>query len=278
MTRALLCLIFVSLAHAAVAQTQDRAAEELRAEMVFWESVRSSNDPADYRAYLEQYPNGKFAPLARNRLAALGAKPAAPAPSAAPAATQPAAPRKEGLAVGDAWTYRVARAGAAATTYEVRLTSVNPAEVTEEISGEGKVVRLAHRRGAYLTPLGDMTLFSPYLFSLGPAPVPGTALRMDNLDLRTCNAGWGCGLSARVIGRERVQVLAGTFEAMRVEVRQSWTSQAQTNDRGEIVSRTMTVWYAPEVGRAVKLVSQGSPSRYVDTQYEIELARYQLKQ
>jgi hypothetical protein len=31
--------------------------------------VRNSKDPADLRAYLEQYPNGKFAPLARNRLA-----------------------------------------------------------------------------------------------------------------------------------------------------------------------------------------------------------------
>ena len=278
MTRALLCLIFVSLAHAAVAQTQDRATEELRAEMVFWDSVRSSNDPADYRAYLEQYPNGKFAPLARNRLAALGAKPAAPAPSAAPPATPPAAPRKEGLAVGDAWTYRVARAGAAAATQEVRLTAVNPAEVIEEVSGEGKVLRVVHRRGAYLTPVGEMTLFSPYLLSLGPSVVPGTALRVENFDSRTCNAGWGCGLSARVIGRERVQVLAGTFEAVRVEVRQSWTSPAQTNDRGEIVSRTMTVWYVPEVGRAVKVVSQGNPSRYVDTQYELELARYQLKQ
>jgi hypothetical protein len=42
---------------------------ETEAEVVFWESVRNSKDPADLRAYLEQYPNGKFAPLARNRLA-----------------------------------------------------------------------------------------------------------------------------------------------------------------------------------------------------------------
>ena len=80
-----LCLaLLLSIAHAAGAQTTDRATEELRAEMVFWESVRSSNDPADYRAYLEQYPNGKFAVLARNRLATLSAPqspPSAPAPT-----------------------------------------------------------------------------------------------------------------------------------------------------------------------------------------------------
>jgi hypothetical protein len=48
---------------------------ETDAEVVFWESVRASSDPADLRASLEQYPNGKFAALARNRLAALARKP-----------------------------------------------------------------------------------------------------------------------------------------------------------------------------------------------------------
>ena len=51
------------------------SALETDAEVVFWESVRASSDPADLRAYLEQYPNGKFAALARNRLAALSRKP-----------------------------------------------------------------------------------------------------------------------------------------------------------------------------------------------------------
>ena len=43
-------------------------------ETMFWESIRQSTNPADFRAYLEQYPKGRFAALARNRLAALGAK------------------------------------------------------------------------------------------------------------------------------------------------------------------------------------------------------------
>ncbi|MCD6041231.1 MAG: SUMF1/EgtB/PvdO family nonheme iron enzyme [Burkholderiales bacterium] len=41
-------------------------------EIMFWESVRESTDPADLRAYLVKYPGGTFAPLARNRLTALG--------------------------------------------------------------------------------------------------------------------------------------------------------------------------------------------------------------
>lgn len=38
------------------------------AETVFWESVRSSRNPADLRAYLARFPAGVFASLARNRL------------------------------------------------------------------------------------------------------------------------------------------------------------------------------------------------------------------
>ena len=83
--RALTLVVVLALAGHAVAQKPDASAEALRTEMLFWDSVRGSSDPADYRAYLEQYPNGKFAALARNRLAALAPKPAAAPPAPAPA-------------------------------------------------------------------------------------------------------------------------------------------------------------------------------------------------
>jgi hypothetical protein len=276
MTRALFLAVLLSLAGAAGAQAPERAAEELRAEMVFWESVRSSSDPADFRAYLEQYPNGKFAVLARNRLSALNPKPAIPAPAAAPPASPAAGPG--GLAVGDTWTYRAVQRGAPGATQEVRVVSVSADGVVEEIRGAGPVLRAEHRRGAYLVPAGNLTVFSPYLPVLQPLAVtPGLQMRVDNLDARTCNAGWTCSVRARVLGRERVQVPAGTFDATRIEIAQSWTSPSQTNDRGESVQRTMTVWYAPEVKRAVRTISRGTPSAFVDTQYELELTSYQVK-
>jgi len=37
-------------------------------ELVFWESIKDSPRPADYEAYLEQYPDGNFVALARARL------------------------------------------------------------------------------------------------------------------------------------------------------------------------------------------------------------------
>ena len=40
-------------------------------ELLFWESVRSSDSVADYEAYLNRYPDGVFAPLAKAKVARL---------------------------------------------------------------------------------------------------------------------------------------------------------------------------------------------------------------
>ena len=50
------------------APTQGLATEH---ELLFWESVKDSGNLADLRAYLERYPNGAFAVLARNRVKTL---------------------------------------------------------------------------------------------------------------------------------------------------------------------------------------------------------------
>ena len=49
------------------------AAASVQAQNVFWQSIAASENPADYEAYLEQFPAGIFARLARNRLAELEA-------------------------------------------------------------------------------------------------------------------------------------------------------------------------------------------------------------
>ena len=57
------------------------------AEVLFWDTAREANDIPSFRAYLEQFPEGTFAPLARARIAALENAAAAPAPVARPIAT-----------------------------------------------------------------------------------------------------------------------------------------------------------------------------------------------
>jgi hypothetical protein len=38
---------------------------------MFWDSIKTSDNPADFKAYLTRFPNGMFAELAENRLAIL---------------------------------------------------------------------------------------------------------------------------------------------------------------------------------------------------------------
>lgn len=40
-------------------------------ELSYWDSIKNSNDSADFKSYLEKYPQGTFASLAKNRLKAL---------------------------------------------------------------------------------------------------------------------------------------------------------------------------------------------------------------
>lgn len=73
-------------------------------ELQFWKSVQDSNRADDIQAYLDKYPNGVFAPLARNRIDALlgrsrvaasapaQQRPAPAATDAAPAAPPPTSP------------------------------------------------------------------------------------------------------------------------------------------------------------------------------------------
>ena len=67
-------------------------AEQLAVERVYWESVKDSEDPADIRAYLDQFQGGMFAALARNRLKRLED---ATEPSPPPAPEVPATPEQE---------------------------------------------------------------------------------------------------------------------------------------------------------------------------------------
>ncbi|XZR53981.1 formylglycine-generating enzyme family protein [Cupriavidus oxalaticus] len=75
-------------------------------ELSFWESIKNSNYASDYEAYLKQYPNGRFAVLAKARLERLRASAPAPAPKAQ---QQPAPPPRSGTSSGG----QVSRAPAA---------------------------------------------------------------------------------------------------------------------------------------------------------------------
>ncbi len=61
-------------------------------EITFWDSIKDSNYPSDYEAYLKAYPNGRFATLAHARIDRLRAAASSSAPSNAPPPAQTARP------------------------------------------------------------------------------------------------------------------------------------------------------------------------------------------
>ncbi|HWP74690.1 MAG TPA: caspase family protein, partial [Methylomirabilota bacterium] len=107
----------VTAAAVSPAQAPDR-------EGLFWMSIKDSTDPAAFEAYLKQYPQGTFAPLARLRLASV---------------SQPARPRDLGRFDG-AWNVTVecpAHGGASAYTRRL-LAQVTDGTLAAQLGNVGQ--------------------------------------------------------------------------------------------------------------------------------------------
>jgi hypothetical protein len=264
-------------------------------ELAFWDSVRDSKNPAELQAYIDQYPNGTFVVLAKTRLAALQK----PAPAAAPA-TRPAAPAVVALptpamrhpSAGDTWTYRLSyprlrgqwgQTAKPARTHVVTVTEASESSVTDQVSVDGgSPVITKHARGGFLMSQGA-PIFSPYLATLDNLPTSGR-LRGIEIAEPGCSGSYLCEVKGSVAGRETVSVPAGTFQAIRVVVTHEWRPTTGSVTHAAQMAqysggRTLTVWYVPELKRAVKyssrLVAGDVPP--VDPTFDLELVSYQLK-
>ena len=189
-------------------------------EVVFWESIKNSSNPEDFKAYLTQYPKGTFAALAQGRITpAAAAEPPAQVASIAPTPVAAAAPDPRLPKMGDSWqyVYRDPLSGASRDiAIEVIATATDGILDQDNFSMYGKGAR-AYGRDAELLVIQQVWLFSPYLQAFGAAR-PGA--RWDDIRARNDNfcRTQACSYSARVVGTERVSTPAGTFDAVKVEV------------------------------------------------------------
>jgi hypothetical protein len=248
-----------------------------RVESAFWESIRGSADPADFRVYLEQYPSGEHAAAAREQLAALTAvKPRTPALRLASGGGLPA--------IGDAWTYRLTerrRSNRTEREYVVKIASVSSTEIVEQFAlDEGSPGELRHGPGAYLVGSGA-SVFSPYLAAFSDLTTQ-PALGMIAIADPVCSAHVTCDARATIVGREVITVPAGRFETIKVKVEHGWRGPKTTmSSDGGIGpdSRQLFVWYAPAVKRAVKFSSRVAPTaRWAPflANFDLDLVSYQV--
>jgi len=187
-------------------------------ELALWDSVKNSRSAEELSAYLDQYPKGRFAAVARARLKSLGAapvaasaaQPSAPAQQlalAAPASSVPRTSSAGGLPqVGDSWTYRLTQLDRKdefrQQRYTVNVTAVSEAGISERFSMESGESGLArHGAGSYLAPLGP-ALFSPYL-PLFQELAAGSSVGQVVVRDGTCSPDYACDAVARVAGREK---------------------------------------------------------------------------
>ena len=87
--------IFAWTLAAALAAALPGARAQDSADLVFWQSIQASKNPAEFQLYLQTYPNGRFAGLARVKLDELAKGAPAPGPAPPPVAgpaTPPAPP------------------------------------------------------------------------------------------------------------------------------------------------------------------------------------------
>ncbi|NML13620.1 caspase family protein [Azohydromonas caseinilytica] len=263
-------------------------------EIAFWNSIQASNRAEEYRAYLRQYPQGRFSPLAQARVAALTPAPAAsPAPAAAaspageppqtvaiaPATVPgpgnaPAAPLAGTLPrPGDRWRYRVQdqfRIGDLFVSAQVE--AVTPEGVAESWSttSDAKLRTAVAALAPGFHELPGWTLtppeFSPYLQAAGGLQpgqgLAGLARRVEQVSVP---------LKASVEGEEEIQVAAGRFRAVKLVLRGQATPRG-----GKAVRLEQVVWYAPAVKRMVKSTVSTSVGGAVREATSFELVEYQL--
>ena len=292
--------LFVLALIAGYAQAQTAPAP---GEIAFWESVRDSKNPDELRAYLQAFPNGMFAPIARTRLTAL--ERAAPAPSAPrPAAPASQAPRPPAAVsssapgsvtaatrmpqAGDTWTYRLTfphqfgQRSEAPRTHVVRVGATDKGKITDVLSVDGGTpIETSQSPDLYLVPQGA-SIFSPYLHVFRDLPQRGSIGRVTILE-PACGGRYACEASARAIGYETVNVPAGAFNAVKVQVSHNWRSSGSVSGGafvgGMMGGRILTVWYVPELKRAVKFQSRLTVGDIppVDSNFDLELVSYQVK-
>jgi uncharacterized caspase-like protein len=260
-------------------------ASALDRDAMFWDSIKASSNPEDYKAYLAQFPNGTYAALARMRTGpgAQAARPIeqlkpAPAPQVASAA--PTALAGLGIddlrypRIGDRWDYVYTD-----TTTRVRrnahyeVGAVSKEGILENgTTAFSTAMSRAYSAGPQLVWDGGVWHFSPYALAFEPLKVgqrwrPIVPVKTQDWCLP---AGQVCAFEGRVAGREKVTVPAGTFDAYKVVI--------EFNLRGGNFSayREITFWYSEAVKRTVKSTIRtiGSSSRSAD--YDFELASYKV--
>ncbi len=158
-------------------------------ESIFWASAEHSNTAADYKAYLDAFPNGLYAQMAKNRIAALSVSP----PAAVP--VQAAGPNQQETSLWDS-----AQHSNLAEDYQAYLSAYP----------NGVYAQMAKNRIAALGegPVAPPSAHSAMVSAFGPPPqaVAPDALKAEVGTMETEDS-LGMGPPQRIELQQRLQAL-----------------------------------------------------------------------
>ena len=254
--------------------TKANAEDEAAGEAALWNSIQSSTRVEDYRAYLRQYPDGRFAAPAQARIAALTpnstgvatTNPSGPQPLSATTSSMPR--------TGDTWRYRVQdryTLGDLFVTATVDDVTDGGVAETWTTTSDAKVRSTFVPMKPGFHPLPGWTLppeFSPYLQATGQLrpgqPIADQQRRIEKVDVP---------LKVSIAGEEDVVVQAGRFRATKVVL----IGQTRGGTPGRApVSAEHIVWYAPDVKRIVKYSVSTKVAGSLQDVTQFELIEYKL--
>lgn len=251
-------------------------------EIAFWESADRANTAADYTAYLNKYPEGQFAELARNRIRQLPGSSQlasiAPTPSAIPQRSPQAAVESLGLPkLGDSWRFRGSnRNGPDPITDQVTQVQAGRIEISHTTNTGDRVRMRLDGDWNLIESQGEQksshVRFTPplpfYQFPLQPGKRWSGQYKTEVID-----CGSMCDIDVKyeyeVRGWENVTVPAGTFQALRIEGRETSSAIFGITSHGR-----RTYWLVPEIRQAIKHEFFHDGKRI----YEYELEAYQPAQ
>lgn len=264
-------------------------------EMTFWNSIQNSHSPADFQAYLSQYPGGRFISLARNRLEQLseeGKRPVASATamaSIAPIVQSVSVSVKSALPkVGDSWsyTYKDLWGIKPEQILKYEVVSVADKEIHDRLTVNGKTVdekifrdtpSVVSRDFSDKDPRAEL---SPYLQAFGELKIGD---KWENVPFIRSPGHTGAPwlLTGKVVNHEVVKIAAGKFDAIKIEISGNrpnlWAGSSA--GFGVPVRVEHEVWYAPSVKRVVKQVTYtyaGNMGRNAFDKDSFELVSYKL--
>ncbi|HTT11601.1 MAG TPA: caspase family protein [Burkholderiaceae bacterium] len=251
-----------------VAQASKSTAEdEVAGEVAFWNSIQDSTRAEEYRAYLRQYPRGRFVALAQTRIAALAPAPPVSAPAAPGASPLPH--------VGDTWRYRIQDrymlGDLFVTTTVDDVTDSGVAETwTSTFDGKVRSTFVPLKPGFRPLPgLEQMPPeFAPYLQAAGLLR-PGQRIGDQQRRIEQVEVA----LKSSVASEEDVVVQAGRFRAIKLVL--SGQARGRSASQGPI-STEQTIWYAPEVKRIVKYSVSTKVAGLQQEATQLELIEYTL--